>query len=80
MGQDIVMAHAKDLDREGDAGHKAAGEGKLDYDRYISLRLTHGFRGPLFLHGLSEAQVPKCAALLREKLARAVAASARPER
>ena len=77
LGKDIVMAHAKDLDRDGDAGHKAAGEGKLDYDRYLSLLHTHGFRGPIFLHGLSEAQVPKCAAFLRDKLARAVAASAR---
>ena len=80
VGKDIVMAHAKDLDRDGDAGHKAAGEGKLDYDRYLSLLHLHGFRGPLFLHGLSEAQVPKCAAFLREKLARVVATSTRHER
>jgi sugar phosphate isomerase/epimerase len=70
LGKDIVMAHAKDLDRDGDAGHKAAGQGKLDYDRYLSLMHTHGFKGPLLLHGLSEAQVPGCVAFLREKLAR----------
>jgi hypothetical protein len=29
-----------------------------------------GFRGPLLLHGLTEAQVPGCAAFLRKKLAR----------
>ncbi len=75
VGKDVVMAHAKDLDHDGDAGHKAAGEGKLDYDQYVSLLHAHGFRGPLFLHGLSEAQVPKCAAFLREKLGRAVAKS-----
>ena len=80
VGKDIVMAHAKDLDRDGDAGHKAAGEGKLDYERYLSLLHYHGFKGPIFLHGLSEAQVPKCAAFLREKLARAVATPRRPDR
>ena len=80
VGKDVVMAHAKDLDRDGDAGHKAAGEGKLDYDRYLSLLHNHGFRGPIFLHGLSEAQVPKCAAFLREKLARAVATPRRHDR
>ena len=33
VGRDIVMAHAKDLSRDGDAGHEAAGHGKLDYGR-----------------------------------------------
>ena len=80
VGKDVVMAHAKDLDRDGDAGHKAAGEGKLDYDRYLSLLHHHGFRGPIFLHGLSEAQVPKCTAFLREKLARVAEAPRRLDR
>jgi sugar phosphate isomerase/epimerase len=26
VGKDIVLAHAKDLDHDGDAGHKAAGQ------------------------------------------------------
>jgi sugar phosphate isomerase/epimerase len=70
LGKDIMLAHAKDLDRDGDAGHKAAGQGKLDYDRYLGLLRACGFKGPLLLHGLSEAQVPGCVAFLREKLAR----------
>jgi sugar phosphate isomerase/epimerase len=69
VGKDIVLAHAKDLDHDGDAGHKAAGQGVLDYNRYLSLLRTYGFKGPLFLHGLSEAQVPGCLAFLRAKLA-----------
>ena len=70
IGKDIVLAHAKDLSRDGDAGHEAAGHGKLDYDRYLSLLHAYGFRGPILLHGLTEAQVPGCVAFLREKLAR----------
>ncbi len=73
IGKDIVLAHAKDLDHDGDAGHKPAGHGKLDYDRYLSLLVRYGFRGPLLLHGLSEAEVPGCAAFLRETLARVTA-------
>jgi sugar phosphate isomerase/epimerase len=73
IGKDVVLAHAKDLDHDGDAGHKPAGHGKLDYDRYLSLLVRYGFRGPLLLHGLSEAQVPGCAAFLRETLARVTA-------
>ena len=70
LGKDIALAHAKDLDHDGDAGHRAAGEGKLDYDRYLSLLYGCGFKGPLLLHGLSAAQVPGCVAFLRQKLAR----------
>ncbi len=70
VGSDIILAHAKDLSRDGEAGHEAAGQGLLDYDRYLFLLHAHGFNGPLLLHGLSEAQVPGCVAFLREKLAR----------
>lgn len=69
VGKDIVLAHAKDLDRDGDAGHLAAGQGKLDYARYLSLLQSYRFQGPLLLHGLSAAQVPGCVAFLRQKLA-----------
>ncbi|MFN7938035.1 MAG: TIM barrel protein [Bryobacteraceae bacterium] len=71
VGRDIVLAHAKDLDHDGDAGHKAAGEGVLDYDLYLRLLYDYGFSGPLLLHGLSRAQVPGCLAFVRAKLARA---------
>jgi len=69
VGKDIVLAHAKDLSHDGDAGHEPAGHGKLDYDRYLSLLQACGFEGPLLLHGLTESQVPGCVAFLRKKLA-----------
>jgi sugar phosphate isomerase/epimerase len=69
VGKDVVLAHAKDLSHDGDAGHEPAGHGRLDYDRYVSLLHAYGFRGPLLLHGLSESQVPGCVAFLRKKLA-----------
>jgi sugar phosphate isomerase/epimerase len=78
LGKDIVLAHAKDLDHDGDAGHLAAGQGKLDYHQYLSLLHACGFKGPLLLHGLREAQVPGCVAFLRERLA--ALASAPPRR
>jgi sugar phosphate isomerase/epimerase len=74
LGKDIVLAHAKDLDHDGDAGHLPAGHGKLDYERYLSLLHGCGFKGPILLHGLSAAQVPGCVAFLREKMARVAAA------
>ena len=37
LGEHIVLAHAKDLSRDGEAGHEAAGTGLLDYDHYLRL-------------------------------------------
>ncbi len=69
LGKDMVLAHAKDLDRDGEAGHKPAGQGVLDYDRYLALLRKYEFKGPLLLHGLSVAQVPGCMAFVRAKMA-----------
>ena len=69
LGNDIVLAHAKDLDHDGEAGHKPAGQGVLDYDRYLAwLRKIH-FPGTLLLHGLTPEQVPGCMAFLRARMA-----------
>jgi sugar phosphate isomerase/epimerase len=80
VGRDVVLAHAKDLSHDGDAGHEAAGHGRLDYGRYLSLLCAYGFHGPLLLHGLSESQVPSCIAFLREKLAHLTAVPSKPGR
>ena len=69
LGPDIVLAHAKDLDHDGDAGHLAAGTGLLDYDLYLKLLRQSGYDGAWVLHGLSEAQVPACVAFLQARLA-----------
>jgi sugar phosphate isomerase/epimerase len=69
LGKDMVLAHAKDLDRDGEAGHKPAGQGVLDYDRYLALLRKYDYPGPLLLHGLSAAQVPECLAFVRSKMA-----------
>lgn len=70
VGEDIVLAHAKDLLHDGEAGQEAAGHGLLDYDRYLGLlqRSSLG-EGPILLHGLTEAQVPGCIEFLQKKLA-----------
>ena len=68
LGDQVVIAHAKDLSRDGDAGHEAAGTGLLDYDHYLSLLGAVGFDGPLILHSLNEVQVDTCVAFLKQKL------------
>ena len=68
LGEHIAFAHAKDLDRDGEAGHLAAGKGLLDYDQYLSLLNDVDPDIPIVLHGLSEAEVDGCVAFLREKI------------
>ena len=68
LGEDVLIAHAKDLSRDGEAGDVAAGMGLLDYDYYLTLLRSAGFDGPLILHGLSESQVGPCVSFLRQKL------------
>src|ERR1043166_1017027 len=77
LGADIVLAHAKDLDRDGEAGHQAAGTGLLDYDYYLRLLHQSGFRGALLLHSLAESQVDQSVRFVREKLARLEGSSIR---
>jgi sugar phosphate isomerase/epimerase len=50
LGGDIALAHAKDLDHDGEAGHLGAGEGLLDYPLYLSLLQQSGFNGTIVLH------------------------------
>ena len=71
LGPDIVLAHAKDLSHDGEAGHQAAGTGALDYDLYLKLLRDSGYAGPLILHSLTEAEVDPAIAFLRAKLGEA---------
>jgi sugar phosphate isomerase/epimerase len=68
LAPDIILAHAKDLDHDGDAGHLAAGCGKLDYAQYTRRLKESGFTGTLLLHGLNEEQVEKSIRYVRNFL------------
>ena len=68
LGDRIALAHAKDLSRDGEAGHEAAGTGLLDYDHYLHLLHQSGYRGAVVLHSLTPAQVPHCVRFLQQKL------------
>lgn len=68
LGDRIALAHAKDLSRDGEAGHEAAGTGLLNYDLYLQLLHQSGYRGAVVLHSLTPEQVPVCVRFLRAKL------------
>ena len=66
LGEEIVIAHAKDVKFTGEV--VAAGRGELDYDRYLENLRGVGFEGPLILHGLDESEVERSVAFLQTKL------------
>jgi sugar phosphate isomerase/epimerase len=67
LGDDILLAHGKDLERDGDAGHQAAGTGVLDYAHYLHCLDQIGFKGTIALHSLREEQAPHSISYLRER-------------
>ena len=68
LGGDIVSAHAKDIRFGVKTDFLAAGQGDLDFRRYLRLLLKSGYKGPLLMHGLSEDQVPSSKAFLEDIL------------
>jgi sugar phosphate isomerase/epimerase len=65
LGSDIVLAHAKDLDKDGEAGHLAAGRGRLDYPYYLELLRKSGFEGAIILHALKPPEARDRLAFVR---------------
>ncbi|MFK0334678.1 sugar phosphate isomerase/epimerase family protein [Rhizobium sp. NPDC090275] len=65
LGNDIVLAHAKDLDRDGEAGHVPAGLGKLDYPYYLQKMQESGYQGSIILHALKPEQAVERLAFVR---------------
>jgi len=67
LGEEVVLAHAKDLRPDGSV--VAAGRGRLDYPLYLRLLDEAGYDGALVLHGLEEDDVPASVAFLRSAMA-----------
>lgn len=66
LGEDIVLAHAKDIGL--DNTFQPAGTGILDYDYYLHHLKAANAEIPLIIHGLSEAQVDATVRFLRAGL------------
>jgi len=70
LGDDIAVAHAKDLDHDGEAGHLGAGEGLMDYPLYLALLRDSGFGGTIVLHQmhhLSDTGIDRCFDFVRQQ-------------
>ena len=62
LAGDIVLAHAKDVTEHG--AFAAAGQGDVDWERYLTLLAGGGYTGGLVMHGLDEADVAGSTAFL----------------
>jgi sugar phosphate isomerase/epimerase len=62
VGDDIVLAHAKDV--RADGSFAAAGRGDIDWAHYLTLLDASGYTGALIMHGLDEADVAGSTAFL----------------
>lgn len=68
LGPDIAMAHAKD--RRGDGRIVPAGQGAVDFPRFVAGLRRRGFDGPLVAHGFEAADAAAVAGFLRGTVAR----------
>ena len=69
LGDDIVIAHAKDKDfQKGEDAPVATGRGALDFDLILGLLQRHASNVPLILHGIDESQVAESVAFLHHHL------------
>ena len=66
LGDELVLAHAKDV--RDDGAIVPAGQGGLDYARYVELLRSAGYDRPLVLHGLAPADVPASVAFLERHM------------
>ncbi len=67
LGDSIAIAHAKDRLADGRFG--TAGDGVLDYRRYLAALKRSGFRGSLITHGLAAREAERVAAFLKREIA-----------
>ena len=72
LGDDLVLAHAKDVRNDGTI--VAAGRGNLDYELYLTLLRDAAPGIALILHGLAETEVAGSVSFLEAGLARTAAA------
>lgn len=69
LGRDIVIAHGKDLDANGE--FCAAGLGIVPWEHCFTRLREAGFEGPVILHSLTGVDAPRAVTFLKEALARA---------
>ncbi len=69
LGEDIVLAHGKDLKEEESHDDVVPGTGYVNFTHYLDLLNRSPYTGPLVLHGFSESQTPAALEYIGETMA-----------
>lgn len=70
LGGEIVLAHGKDILAGPALSFTSAGRGIVDFDYFLELLHTNGYRGGMILHGMkSEEEFPASVEFMRAKIA-----------
>jgi len=64
LGNDVVLAHAKEYSAGGQLGNLALGRGVVDFPLYVSLLRSANEQIPLIMHGFPEQAVSESASYL----------------
>lgn len=70
LGNDIVLAHAKDCVITEGVVYKAPGKGDIDFEFYSSCLKEIQYSGSFILHGLEQAEVLECVQFIKRQLMR----------
>ncbi len=70
LGEEIVVAHAKEFSEDGTLGNAVLGSGVIDFPLYTSLLRKLGRPISIIMHGFAESEAPESAQFLKRELAK----------
>lgn len=69
FGTEIALAHGKDIADSDGIEFVPAGEGIVNYDLFLRLLHSYGYRGAMILHGIyKEDLMPSCVSFISQKI------------
>jgi len=69
FGNDIILAHGKDIGESDGIEFAATGHGIVNYDLFLSLLKEYNYSGPMVMHGIyDEALMEGCVRFMRDKI------------
>ena len=69
LGNDIILAHGKDILSGPGIDFISAGNGIVDFDYFLQLLKEYGYKDGIVIHGLkNEKEFPQCFKFIKEKI------------
>ena len=69
LGNDIILAHGKDIAESDGIDFAPVGEGIVDYDLFLELLKKYNYKGAMVIHGIyDESLMDGCVKFIKEKI------------